>query len=262
MNKGQTTTKCCDISFAKTWNRQSPTGYFLNNIWTNSQCQGPTDDTYLTRCLRNSSVLLIGDSTLRQFHSGIQRKSPCVFVTDSWSKSGKHRPVTCYNATLDFTLTWVPHGLPFCTKGTPRQYLKPISAYLNEISTSNSRFIIVIHTYGHLLSYHSSVFRNLMKNVRKSVEALIKRIKTVKIVIKGPHAWTFQRKDYQALWMIDAYAKIYQDIIYEEFKSLQDKVMFLDCLDMTIACENNHIHASDNTIQQLVDQVFYHICPY
>ena len=198
---------------------------------------------------------------MRQFHSGIQRKSPCVFVTDSWSKTGKHRPVTCYNTTLNFTLTWAPHGLPFSTKGTPRQYLRPISTYLNEIE-SNSRYIIVIHTYAHLLSYHSSVFRNLMKTVRKSVQDLLNRHPTVKVIIKGPHTWAFEKASYQTMWMIDPYAKVYQDIIQEEFRVLQDKVMFLDCLDMTIATENSHIHVSENTVQQLIDQMFHYTCQY
>ena len=252
---------CCDISYTTTWKRRSPLGYFLNNTWINSQCRGPQNDSYLVQCLKDTTVLLIGDSTLRQFHAGIQQKSPCVFVTDSWSASGKHRPVTCFNNTLNFTLTWAPHGLPFSTKGTPRQYLKPINAYLNEIN-SGSRYIIVIHTYAHTLSYHSSVFRNIMKRVRQSVEALLKRHPTVKIVIKGPHSWAFEKADYQTMWMIDAYAKVYQDIIVEEFKALQDHVMFLDCLDMTIANENNHIHVSANTIEQLIDQMFYHVCPF
>lgn len=247
---------------ASTWNRRSPIGYFFNHTWKNSHCRGPPNDSYLARCLSNATVLLIGDSTLRQFHAGIQGKLPCKFITDSWSESGKHRPVTCYNEVLNFTLTWVPHGLPFSTKGTPRQYLRPISTYLDQIQSTDSRHILVIHTYAHLLSYHSSVFRNLMKNIRKSVTELLLRNPTVKIIIKGPHSWAFEKAAYQSMWMIDAYAEVYQDIIQEELRMLQDKILFLDCLDMTIADENNHIHASDNTIEQLIDQMFYHICPY
>ena len=57
------------------------------------------------------------------------------------------------------------------------------------------------------------------------------------------------------------YAKVYQNIIHEEFRTLQDKVMYLDCMDMTIADENDNIHASD-TVEQMMDQLFYHVCPY
>ena len=74
-----------------------------------------------------------------------------------------------------------------------------------------------------------------MKNVRKSVEELLKRNSDVKIVIKGPHSWAFEKAAYQTMWMIDAYAEVYQNIIHEEFRTLRDKVMYLDCLDMTIA---------------------------
>ena len=101
-----------------------------------------------------------------------------------------------------------------------------------------------------------------MKNVRKSVEELLKRNSDVKIVIKGPHSWAFEKAAYQTMWMIDAYAEVYQDIIHEEFRTLRDKVMYLDCLDMTIADENNHIHASGNTVEQMIDQMFHHVCPY
>ena len=258
----QPATKCDDVSLNSTWNRLSPIGYFYRNKWKNTECRGPANDAYLAKCLSNATVLLIGDSTLRQFHTGIQRKQPCLFITDSWSEAGKHRPVTCYNNTLNFTLTWAPHGLPFSTKGTPRQYLRPISTYLDQIGTKDSNYIIVIHTYAHLLSYHSSVFRNLMKTVRKSVARLLARNPNVKIVIKGPHSWAFEKADYQTMWMIDMYANVYQDIIHEEFRTLQDKVMYLDCLDMTIADENDHIHASGNTVEQMIDQMFYHICSY
>ena len=101
-----------------------------------------------------------------------------------------------------------------------------------------------------------------MKTVRKSVARLLARNPNVKIVIKGPHSWAFEKADYQTMWMIDMYANVYQDIIHEEFRTLQDKVMYLDCLDMTIADENDHIHASGNTVEQMIDQMFYHICSY
>ena len=139
--------------------------------------------------------------------------------------------------------------------------MKPIDVYLNEINPG-ANYIIVMHTYGHVLSYHSSVFLFIMRRTLHSVKALLKRHPTVKIVIKGPHTWAHERADYQTMWMIDAYAKVYQKIIEEEFRTLLDKVVYLDALDMTIAAENNHIHASDNLIQQLLDQLFYHVCPY
>ena len=101
-----------------------------------------------------------------------------------------------------------------------------------------------------------------MRTVRQSVAELLKRNPKVKIVIKGPHSWAFEKADYQTMWMIDMYAKVYQDIIHEEFRTLQDHVMYLDCMDMTIADENDNIHASDNTVEQMIDQLFYHVCPY
>ena len=101
-----------------------------------------------------------------------------------------------------------------------------------------------------------------MKSVSKSVTELLVRNPNVKIVIKGPHSWAFEKSDYQTMWMIETYAKVYQDIIHDEFRMIQDKVMYLDCLDMTIADESNHVHSSDNSIDQMIDQMFYHVCPH
>ena len=146
----QPATKCDDVSLNSTWNRLSPIGYFYRNKWKNTECRGPPNDAYLSKCLSNATVLLIGDSTLRQFHTGIQRKQPCLFITDSWSEAGKHRPVTCYNNTLNFTLTWAPHGLPFSTKGTPRQYLRPIKYIFG--SNRYKRFKLH-NSYTHLCTF-------------------------------------------------------------------------------------------------------------
>lgn len=250
---------CNRIPKSVTWNYTSPTGYFYDHKWINKNCKSNLNQQSYESCLQNTTVVLIGDSTTRQMFERIERMIPCKWVTDKWSVSGKHRPAICKNARMNFSLIWKLHSLPFCTRNTPRHYLKSFNAYLNEIQ-GNKSFIIVVHFYAHFLNYHSHVFYETLKDLKKGVIALLNRNPNVSIVIKGPHAYSFSKSTDHVIWMPDAYANVYQKLIHNEFRDLSDKVIYLETMDMTVSSEQWHIHSEDFIINSMVDNMLSLVC--
>ncbi|XP_053380883.1 NXPE family member 3-like [Mercenaria mercenaria] len=253
------TNRCGKVSKASSWELASPSGFFYEHSWTNKHCRTTFSPSKLESCLRNTKLILIGDSTTRQMFSKIETLVSCQWITDTWSTSGKHRPAICVNSNLNFSLTWELHPLPFCTRNTPRHYLKSFSAYLNEIQ-DQSKTVIVLHMYAHVLNHHSHVFFETLKDMKKGIIGLLDRNKNAQVIIKGPHAYSFSRSSDHVIWMPDAYADIYQTFIYNEFKDINDRVIYLESLDMTVSSEQWHIHAEDYIIHAFAEQIFNRVC--
>ncbi|XP_060553999.1 NXPE family member 4-like isoform X2 [Ruditapes philippinarum] len=264
--------KCADVTKESSWETISPTGYFYRRRWTNKICRTTFNLTNkssratfnLTKtetCLRNTSLILIGDSTLRQIFSELESLVSCNWITDHWSTSGKHRPAICVNRSQNFSLTWELHPLPFCTRNTPRHYFKSFGAYLNELQ-SHSRTIIVLHMYAHVLNHHSSVFFETLKDMKKGIIGLLDRNKNAHVIIKGPNAYSFSKSTDHVIWMPDAYSRIYQAFIINEFKDVKDRVIYLDTMDMTVSSEQWHIHVENYVVQAYIEQILNRICTF
>lgn len=251
--------KCENVSNESSWEVTSPTGYFYNNIWTSTKCRTTFSPMKIESCLRNTDVILIGDSTLRQMFSYIETLMPCKWTTDKWSTSGKHRPAICKNTTQNFSLTWELHPLPFCTRYTPRHYFKSFSAYLDELQ-GGKKTIIVLHMYAHILNHHSSVFYETLKDMKKGIVSYLNRNKNSHIIIKGPNAYSFSKANDHVIWMPDAYSSIYQAFIYNEFKDINDRVIYLETMDMTVSSEQWHIHVEDHVVRAYIEQILKRVC--
>ncbi|KAL4235814.1 Neurexophilin [Mactra antiquata] len=249
--------KCNHRNKSVTWDVTSPTGYFYNNKWTNRQCS--YSDLDLKSCLKNTTVILIGDSTTRQMFECIEQLIPCEWLTDTWSQSGKHRPAICANKSMDFNLIWKLHSLPFCTRNTPRHYFKSLSSYLNELSDSK-RYIVVIHFYAHFLNYHSHVFYETLMDLKKGINDILARNYQVSIVIKGPHAYSFSKSPDHVIWMPDMYSKVYEKLILDVMKDLRHRIYYLESMDMTVCTGQWHIHAEQYVINSMVENMFSFVC--
>ncbi|KAK3576798.1 hypothetical protein CHS0354_002581 [Potamilus streckersoni] len=253
---------CFTVDARTVWNRLSPIGYFYHDIWYDRLCtrRRTYQHSIIKNCIGNRSMYLLGDSTLRQWHYVIQDRINCTFVTDTWLESSKHRPATCVDRNLNFTLHWAPHGLPFATDNTPRRYFRPIATRIDDIN-GDDRVIIVINLFAHMMSFHSSVFYNRMVTIKDSIIRLFQRCPNATVAIKGPHYYSFEKQMYQSLWMLDKYADVYTYIMRELFIDLSNRVIYLDGMDMTISAETKHIHPSRQTAIQMVDDMFSKICP-
>ena len=238
------------------WNRTQPAGFFYKKIWHSDICRSPRFVNY-NKCLRNTSLLLIGDSTLRQWYSFLEPNLSCRRRTEQWTNAKWHRMAACSKPFLKFEMKWIPHSQPcFMNErwmGNSTN-LASISKVMDAAS-NNTRLVIVIQNYAHLLSFHYSVYQMRMRTISNSVRKLLRRNKNAKIFIKGPHTF------YSFYDKFDYYGYLFKHIIYKEFKDLHNKVFFLDQTDMTIATDTRSMHPTDEVVQASVSQMLNHICP-
>ncbi|KAH3858188.1 NXPE family member 1-like isoform X1 [Dreissena polymorpha] len=247
----------CDLRALESARKTSTAdGYLYEKKWYNKICRSQFSFVQLTKYLNNVKMVLIGDSTSRQFFYEMQNLVTCEFTTDTWDLAGKHHEVRCENETLKFSLTWKPHGLPFCTTNTPHQYFRPLSVHLNEYGEAD-KLLLVLHGAAHFYNFHSHVFYEYVKEMKSTVEAVLKSHPRSFIVIKGPNAFSFSKSTDHFIWMPDSYAAVYEKFVRDVFSDLQsDRVMFLDMMDITVATEQWHIHSEKFIIHEKLSEIF------
>lgn len=125
---------------------------------------------------------------------------------------------------------------------------------------SDERTIVVLNSYAHLLNYHSHVFLETLKDMKRGIIQLLQRNPHARVVIKGPHAFSFSKSEDHVIWMPDTYADIYTKYIYDEFTDIGDRIVYLNALDITIVTEQWHIHADNFVVQELASQMFDFVC--
>ena len=235
--------QCGTYPAVLSWNRTQPAGFFYKNVWQSDICKSSSFVDY-NKCLRNTSLLMIGDSTMRQWYSFLERNLSCSRITEKWTISIWHKMTMCSKSSLNLKIQWIPHSQPcfgerWMTNG------KSVSTVMDAIP-NNTQVVLVFSNFNHLIRYHYSVFQIRMRKISNSARRLLQRNPNTKIFIKGPH--TYNNKNTMDL---DYYGYLFGHIIYEEFKGLHEKVIFLDQTDMTIATGQKSIHPTQRWFKQV-----------
>lgn len=214
--------------------------------------------TSLSR-LRNKIIMMVGDSTMRQWYVDIMKRSNCSWITEKWSAEKWRQPSICRNEKYNFTVGWYPHCQPFTVGGgkfEDKSYtLHCASRRLKEVS-DNENLIFVFNTYFHISMFHQNVFRNKIIKLKKSVTQLLRRNSRVQVLIKGPQ---FYRELDRIRWN-DFYAYEYTNILFDVFKHLHDRVVFLNNIDPTAALRLRPIHPPDFFVSGMVDVMLSYVC--
>ncbi|XP_069104857.1 NXPE family member 4-like isoform X2 [Argopecten irradians] len=224
-----------------TWNSTVPSGFLFKGKYHNLLCQTTVDSTkenYRT-CLKNLTVISIGDSTTRQWFF---RLSSILGIRDSANIPEKgvwQKYAHAQSPRLGLDIEWQPHELPFHgTPGSDRKNIKSVSFRLDKIP-AKSNAIVIIHWFAHIARCCDHIaLREHVRAAKVSIVKLLKRSPDVQIFIKGPHLITFlnARKPYAYIGMF------VEQVLLEEFKDLTDKIIYLDQWDMSVAKENVNIH--------------------
>ena len=241
------------------WKITQPTGYFYNDTWYLHHCNGsPAKDFKL--CLRDTHLMISGDSTTRQWYTYLLPYLSCKPTTEIWTKLKWHKRSACRIPSINFTMEWLPHGQPFSVGNSFEVNRYTLNAESNQIDEikSNVKVVYIIHMFMHKLTYHHSVFTDRMRRISRSVKRLLERNKHAKVLIKAPH--TFTTTPVGAQRLSDYFGYLYRDIMYEEFKGLHDKITYMDQKDMTIAKAVEPNHPPHKVVEQTVHQMFNYIC--
>lgn len=201
---------------------------------------------------------MIGDSTIRQWYTHLQKRIACKQTTEGWTNEKWHKASECILKNAGFKMGWYPHSQPFCvvTWEEARYTQISIARRIDDIP-NNEYAIVVFQIYMHHLVFHHSVAQGRYAIIRKSVENFLNRNKNSVVLIKGPH--TFYDPQI-SLILNDCYEGLYTKMIYDAFKGLHDRVYLLNNKDATIAAHTRPNHPPQNIVSAMVDQMLNFAC--
>lgn len=244
---------CGELSAADTWNGRVPTGYlygigwlrtlwYPTETWNSLQCTQTFTRSVRAyeKCLKSKPLIIVGDSTVRQFFRGIldyldldlKEGINADMITKAW-----HKVAHATSKERDISLEWWPHEHPFCGAGS-RRSMRSIASLISDIG-ANSTAIILVHWYLHFAVYlDHNTYREHVRNAKVAIQKLVKRSPEVKIFIKGPHA----TREKISLVPYDFVARYMEQVLYEEFPDMQNTVYYLNVWDITVGSENCPTH--------------------
>ncbi|XP_033759262.1 NXPE family member 3-like [Pecten maximus] len=260
--KGESDTSCHDVISKQTWQTSNPTGYFYKGKWRSLICKPSLTWTYKSyaKCLKNRPVLMTGDSTTRNWYVSLTKLlNLTIFdgrheIKDAaWQKFAE-----AGNNTKSLSLYWTPHEIPFYGSERIEQNKNNFRSIASRIDNlpGRKRIILILHWYAHLARTTPQQYREHVTSAKQAVVRLLKRSPHSKILVKGPHSYTYN----YFVEPFDYISRIYSQILYEEFKDLQDNVYFIDQWDATIANENFDIHPKPALDPIMVNFAFSFIC--
>ncbi|XP_050405389.1 NXPE family member 4 isoform X1 [Patella vulgata] len=250
---------CSHIKKSLTWTDTAPRGHFKKHIWYPSYCQRTITPRSLRRCITNTTITLIGDSTVRQWYESIIKITNCSNdIYDSVSKT-KRSGRRCLDKELNYKVTFGLHGFPYSVANSMDAIANIISFQkrLEAIHVQGKHFVI-LHMYLHFLFFHTSIFVSQVRSLRDTIVNLLKKEPHVKIAIKGPHA--FYDADNKPIVKNDYLGKVYIHILKTELFELRDRIWFMDFWDMSVSAKNYPIHPAKWFVNENVKLFFDYVC--
>ncbi|XP_060068814.1 NXPE family member 3-like [Ylistrum balloti] len=238
-----------------TWNDITPVGYYFKNTWINRKCTLGTSrpDT----CLDNKRFVVLGDSNSRSVYSIFCSKTKSKTLTDHYTKEKPwHKLLMARNIKRNIDLMWAPHNPPFYVgPHQPLDTMRSVGNWLDR-TPHDKPIIVIIHLYYHLTRTTLSVFRALVKDARAGVDRLLRRAPDSTVIIQGPHSITYK----DSLEPLDYIRRRHEDIWFQEFMGIHNKVFYIDNWDRTVGNENVDAHPPTNTMTDVTDEMLSYIC--
>ncbi|XP_060573659.1 NXPE family member 4-like [Ruditapes philippinarum] len=249
---------CFKYNITNLWFLKQTTGYLQNTTWHTTHCKGLIGKK-LGRCIRNKTLYLFGDSTVRQWYSAIKRRINCKQFTKKMTYPiSKLTKAGCTATNNNFTMFLAPHSYPFYISKNhwkyALDYLTSISRRIDQISPFEDA-VVLIHVFAHMKTFHYKNFRKTISHIRHAIERLLERNKHVKIFIKMPHTFTEN-----IAGLNDFFGWQFSKIIFETFDGLFDEVIPLDQKDATIAAMSKFLHPPNFIVEAMVNQMFSYVC--
>ncbi|OWF42773.1 NXPE family member 3 [Mizuhopecten yessoensis] len=242
-----------------TWRETSPSGFYYQGRWRTLQCSNkldhPVSRSYVN-CLRGCHVLLIGDSNLRSWFIHINHMLNMTITTEKINIKW-YTTLEAENVKLNASLALAVHANPFYGgyNALPKTSVQSVAWQLDQVNTTR-HIVVVIHMYLHLARTIPDEYRAHVKEAKRGIDRLFKRAPNAAVFIKGPHGVT--TSSFQA--PVDFIRKIQEQILFEEFKNIIDKVVFLNQWDMTAGSASIPIHTNKDHLNNMVDLFLSYFC--
>ncbi|XP_046374033.2 NXPE family member 3-like [Haliotis rufescens] len=245
-------TSCNTLPAEMTWQRKSPNGFFYRNKWHSLLCDDTlprTIDAY-RQCLKGRTLWLHGDSTSNQFKGALHS------ILRFPSHTDRHVPVTDTDLIHNFSISWYAHELPFYHGAIHyNRSTNQAQHIMMDRLPNTSKDIVVLYMYVHFTLVHPDVFRRHVRRLVPSAKNLLARAPNVTIAVRGPHAFFRPMHGLLSYWGL-----LYTDIWHQEFASLQDKIVYLDFWDMTMAKPSQDFHPQTDTVDEMIHNMLSLLC--
>ena len=246
---------CSKLPKNSTWTRDIPSGYALDGVWHAVNCLNSEKviKSKYASCLEGKHVFFIGDSTLRQYLEYFAHALGLHVAVDPFSK-------IAHSYKQDILLSWRKHEMPFHNMqsykpGAVKSTVFQIDRIVKDASTDDSSIIVVLHYGSHLQAFPPSVYRSRIQNLVIALKRLIAIKPGVIIMVKGA-APIIQ----DTHWFDVRISLIFNQILFQEFDTLKDHVVYLDVFSIFTAQNYYILHPQGPTMSSQIQQFMSYIC--
>lgn len=232
-----------------------PSGHFHYNVWNPVHCRMSqyTKNERLKEFLKGKKLLLMGDSTVRQYirHFAENLKIVDYFNHTEDEMQSWQKTLLAINQEKFIYIQWKKHTFPFVSKTF---YSIKEDAYMaRQIDQvgGGENTIIVLTLGQHFRPFPLRVFIRSAINVRKAVERLLIRSPRTKVIIKEENA---RDMDIDMERFSDFHGHVQYLLLRDIFHGLN--VGFVDGLDMTIAYACDVIHPPQEVLENIISMSF------
>ncbi|KAK3092367.1 hypothetical protein FSP39_001998 [Pinctada imbricata] len=243
------------------WEDHVPTGYFHKDTFYSLQCNSShlmrSRQSYL-KCLRGRPAHFFGDSTSRYWFVYLTEFLKLTFKQGRWDEikdKAWQKYAYAEDKESNISITWAPHELPMYGSEASIRNIRSVASRLDDIS-ADSKGIVVLHWYLHTARIPPWAYREHVINAKIAVLNLLRRAPNVSLFIKGPHAIMYKGNTSPH----DFARRFNEQILYEEFASIRDKITYLEQWDMTVSSENINVHPPKAMNAVMVHHLLSHVC--
>lgn len=252
--------KCMNSSKRSSW--FSSGGFYISGKWNIPYCKYKisfSKEAYRV-CLRNKTVVFLGDSTVREYATFFLSKTIALPLIDLKNRKSKNRT---YHPESEFEqygvrIIYKKHELPFHHPHVPIDGITSLGTELTKIAHSpigGDDLIVLINYNSHMHAYPPDQIRIRLKRIATALEYLLNKKPTAHIFIRGPHVHFNNARFFDLRVSL-----IEKDIIYQEFKHLLDKIVYLDTWSITTAFNSEDLHPRNNALNSQIQQFMAYIC--
>ena len=255
-------TPCRLVPKESSWIYDPPSGLYLNKTWHNLNCKNTVElnpESYRS-CLRNKTLVIFGDSTTREYTDYFMTqvlKLPAANLKFFKSK------IRTYHAPIDFKnfgihLIYKRHEMPFYAHKAPAIGITSEATEIDYLAKSDipgKDIIVLAHYCAHMQAFSPALFRFKIRRLASAIKHLLVVKPESNVFIKGPHVYFEDSK-----WVDVRISQNQKNIIFEEFKDLTTKVIYLDIWSITVAHGSEHVHPKNQAFSSQIQQFMTYLC--
>ncbi|XP_069086433.1 NXPE family member 2-like isoform X2 [Pleurodeles waltl] len=233
-----------------------PSGFFYRNVWNPLFCNMSRfkAGSEVNACLKEKTIYLMGDSTLRQWIFYFPKLVKTLKFLDLHG-IGLHQTKMAVDVDRNLQIIWRKHGHPYVTY---YWYRVKDEAYITQQIdgiAGGPHTVLVITLGQHFRLFPIQVFIRRVVNVRKAIVRLHLRSPDTKVIIKCEnirevHTDIERFSDFHGYVQYLAVNDIFQDL----------NVAMIDAWDMTLAMATDNVHPPESIIANQIDMFLTYIC--